>query len=149
MQPTEKQTGRSPANLWPLLVGDLLVILSFVWVGRGSHSLALTDLPAVLVTALPFAMAWLVVMPWFGIYRPEIAWQRSRLLPRLLGGWLLAGLVAQLLRTLFLGRALATGIMPTFVLVSIGYIGLVVLLWRLATVWWVQRQAGAPGRVRS
>ncbi|HMQ51178.1 MAG TPA: DUF3054 domain-containing protein [Anaerolineae bacterium] len=149
MQHTKNQTKTSSTGLWLLLVGDLLVILSFVWVGRGSHSLALTDLPAILFTALPFAIAWLGVMPWFGIYRSEIALQRGKLLPRLLGGWLLAGLLAQVLRTFFLGRDLATGIMPTFALISMVYIGLVALLWRLAYIWWVQRQAGAPGGARS
>ena len=38
-----------------------------------------------------------------------------------------------------LGRPLPWGIIPTFAIVSLAYIGLVALLWRLGYIWWLQR----------
>lgn len=135
----------SSQRLVGLIMGDLLVILSFVWIGRSSHSLALTDISASLLTALPFVLAWFVVMPWFGIYNGEVSRDGKRLIPRLIGGWLIAGFVALNLRALFLGRPLITGILPTFAVVSMVYIGLLVVVWRLVTLWWMHRRQENEG----
>jgi len=123
-----------------LIGGDLLVILSFVWIGRESHHLSVTDVAAGLSTALPFILSWFVIIPWFGLYRPEISQSWRKLVPRLLLSWLiLAGPIALILRALMLGRPIPAGIIPTFAIVSLGYIGLVALVWRLAYIWWVNR----------
>ena len=93
------------------------------------------------MTALPFIISWFVVTPWFGIYKARIYTVWQRLVPRLLLAWAVAGPLALVLRALFLGRSIPTGIMPTFALISIVYIGVVALLWRLAFMWWVNRKA--------
>ncbi|MCB9078435.1 MAG: DUF3054 domain-containing protein, partial [Anaerolineaceae bacterium] len=97
------QAGGTAQQLMTLIVGDLLVILSFVWVGRSSHHLSITDLAASLSTALPFILGWFVIMPWFGVYHPDISRMAKKLIPRLILGWLIAGFVALILRNLFLG----------------------------------------------
>jgi hypothetical protein len=125
-----------------LIAGDLLVILSFVWVGRSSHSLSMTNITESLSTALPFIISWFLITPWFGIYRAEVSRTWRKLVPRLLVAWAVAGPVALVLRALFLGRPLPEGIIPIFAIVSLGYIGLVVLIWRLGYVWWVNRSLG-------
>ena len=125
-----------------LIIGDLLVILSFVWVGRSSHSLSMTNITESLSTALPFIISWFLITPWFGIYRAEVSCNWRKLVPRLLVAWAVAGPVALVLRALFLGRPLPEGIIPIFAIVSLGYIGLVALVWRLGYIWWVNRSLG-------
>ncbi|MCB0190919.1 MAG: DUF3054 domain-containing protein [Anaerolineae bacterium] len=139
------QWNASTQKLVALIVGDLLVILSFVWIGRSSHSLSLTDIAASLSTALPFVLGWFLIMPWFGIYNAEISDDTKKLIPRLILGWLIAGFVALNLRALFLGRPIITGILPTFAIVSMGYIGLVAIVWRLVSVWWMHRRQEKTG----
>ena len=130
---------RSGSSLAILIVGDLLVILSFVWIGRSSHSMSLNDVAAGLSTALPFFVSWLLITPWFGIYRSDVAQDWRKLVPRLLLAWAVAGPVALVLRALILGRPVPGGIIPIFAMVSLGYIGLVALGWRLTYIWWVNR----------
>ena len=120
-----------------LIVGDLLVILSFVWIGRGSHSLSTADAMAGLSTAAPFVVSWFVIVPWFGLYRSEINQSWRRLAPRLLLAWfVVAGPIALILRTLMLGRSVPGDIIPSFAIVSLSYIGFLALIWRLGYMWW-------------
>lgn len=139
------QSGNTAQQLITLILGDLLVILSFVWVGRSSHHLSLTDLAASLSTALPFILSWFVIMPWFGVYQADICRTAKKLMPRLILGWLVAGFVALMLRNLFLGRPLIAGILPTFAIVSMGYIGLLIVIWRLVYIWWSDRRQANSG----
>lgn len=130
----------SYTRLFILISGDLLVILSFVWIGRSSHRLSTTDVVESLTTALPFILGWFIVMPWFGVYRANISHDWKSLLPRLIFGWGIAGVVSLVLRTFLLGRPIIGGIPLTFAIVSIGYISLVALVWRLGYSWWANRQ---------
>ena len=132
---SNSQTGTFVRRLMPLVAGDLLVILSFVWIGRSSHSLSLNDIGASLYTALPFILGWVLVMPWFGLYKIEVSQNWRKLVPRLLLGWLIAGPLALVLRVTLLGRPVLTGILPTFAAIALSYIGLVALLWRLGYAW--------------
>ncbi len=122
-----------------LINGDLLVILSFVLIGRGSHSLAITDFDAIFSTALPFVIGWILITPWFGIYKQEISQNWRKLIPRLLIAWAVAGPISLALRALFLGRAIPAGIVPMFAITTMLYIAIVALLWRLTYIWWVNR----------
>ena len=123
-----------------LIAGDLLVLLSFVWIGRSSHSLSITDIGAGLFTALPFIIGWFAVTPWFGLYRQDACQNWRKLVPRLLIAVVIAILVSATLRALFLGRPIPGGIMPTFTLIALSYIGLVTLVWRLGYIWWINRR---------
>jgi hypothetical protein len=134
MQPLKPKTG-AITRLAPLVIGDLLVILSFVWIGRSSHSLSVNDIGASLYTALPFILSWFLVTPWFGLYKTEVNQNWRRLVPRLLLAWVIAGPLALVLRALLLGRPLMAGILPTFAAISLSYIGLVALVWRLGYAW--------------
>ena len=125
---------------WILIFGDLLVLLSFVVIGRNSHALSLVDLWAGLMTALPFVLSWFAVAPWFGLYRADISRSFKRLLPRLAATWIIAVPVALVIRAILLGRPIPDGIPVTFALVTLGYIGVVMVLWRGGYCWWQQRQ---------
>jgi len=142
---TEKPTPSSQVII--LIIGDLLVLLSFVAIGRRNHSMSVADIGATFMTALPFVISWFVVTPWFGIYKAQIYRVWQRLVPRLLLAWAVAGPLALVLRALFLGRSVPTGIMPTFALVSIAYIGIVALIWRLAFMWWTNRKQTSTAEV--
>ncbi len=122
-----------------LIIGDLLVILSFVWIGRSSHSLSIVDVGAGLFTALPFVISWLVVTPWFGIYRQAVYQNWLRLAPRLLIAGVIAVFLGMVLRTLFLGRTLVGGIIPIFTMITMAYISGISLIWRLGYIWWMSK----------
>jgi TM2 domain-containing membrane protein YozV len=127
-----------------LTSGDLLVILSFVWIGRGSHRLPTGDIATGFFTALPFLLGWFLVVPWFGLYKADVSQNWRKLVPRLLLAWAIGGPLALALRALFLERSLLAGFIPIFAAVALGYIGLLVLLWRLSYAWWVNRSARRP-----
>lgn len=122
-----------------LIIGDLLVLLSFVWIGRSSHSLSMADIGAVLFTALPFIISWFAVTPWFGIYRQGVYQNWRRLVPRLLIAGAIAVLIGVVLRALFLGRPIPGGIMPMFTIITLIYVDIVALIWRLGYMWWTNR----------
>lgn len=126
-----------------LIVGDLVMILLFIWVGRGTHELPGSDILAWLKTATPFILAWFLIAPWFGLFWAKVSQNLSKLLPRLLLAWAIAGPVAAVLRALFLGRPIPEGIIPVFVLVTTGIGFLFVLVWRLIYLWWANRTGQA------
>jgi hypothetical protein len=122
----------SPGRTAILLIGDLLVVLSFVAIGRQSHALSTSDLLAGLMTAIPFVVGWFAIAPWFGLYRVTISTNWRRLLPRLLATWIIAVPLAHVLRAVMLQRPIPAGIALTFVMVSLTYLGVVMLAWRMA-----------------
>ncbi len=136
----ESRFHASASRLVILIAGDLLVLLSFVLIGRRNHALSATDIVGALYTAVPFVISWFLVTPWVGIYRADVSQAASKLLPRLLLGWAIAVPLGHVLRALLLGRPIPAGIPLTFVLVSLGYIGLVMLAWRMGYLWWANRQ---------
>lgn len=123
-----------------LAVGDLLVLLSFVLIGRRSHALSTADFFAGLYTALPFVLCWFLVTPWLGLFKRDVASNLSRLLPRLLVGWAIAVPLAHVMRAWLLERPIPQGIPLTFVIVSLSYIGFVMLVWRVGFLWWANRR---------
>ncbi len=82
-------------------------------------------------TFFPTLLAWLLIAPWLGLYRPEI-YANGRQLWR--AGWavILAAPLAGLLRSLMLGFA---PILPIFVLVLAATSALGMLIWR--GIWWL------------
>jgi hypothetical protein len=146
MSQTKAETHNTSVNRLAWLVGgDILVLLIFVWVGRGSHSLPGGDIVAVLTTTAPFILSWFLVAPWFGLFRVEVIQSWRRLVPRLWLAWIVAGPLAALLRALFLGRPIPEGIIPIFVLVTTGVAGLMMLIWRLGYLWWSHRTLSQSG----
>lgn len=132
-----------------LVGGDLLVILSFVWIGRSSHNLSIADIAAGLLTASPFILSWFFITPWFGLFSAEVSRSWRKLVPRLLLAWAIAGPAALVLRSLFLGRPIFSGIIPAFAVVSLSYIGFWMLVWRLGYMWWTSRRLKGKKKARS
>jgi hypothetical protein len=119
---------------WILLVGDLLAILLFVFVGQTEHSTvdAANPLVGLLRTAWPFLLAWVVVA---GLTRAIPFQAEGMRLPLLLGralnAWFIAAPLALMLRGFMLGRLIP----PIFMLVTLGLGGAFVLVWRGVFGW--------------
>lgn len=126
-----------------LVIGDLLTLLLFAWIGRRSHALLVTDLGAIVTTAAPFVMSWFVITPWFGLFSAEVSQNWRKLIPRLLIAWVIGSPLALLLRAIWLGRSIPGGLNPTFALVAFGFTTLFLLVWRLAYSWWANRATGS------
>lgn len=125
-------------NKFILIAGDFIVLLLFVLVGRGSHSMS-ADIPAIMMTAAPFLFGWFVITPWFGLFKADVSLNWRALLPRLIIGWAIGGALALVLRTLLLGRPVPAGIIPSFAVAAMSFSTLFMLIWRLGYLWWMRR----------
>lgn len=123
---------------WPqlaiLLGGDAIVFVVFALLGRSSHGLADENpLVAAVRVALPFFIGWLLVAPWFGVFRPQPPLRMAGLS---LGAWLIALPVGLGLRWLQLGRSSPF----SFALVTFLTVAALLLIWRGAYSWWLVRR---------
>lgn len=119
-------------NKYILLLGDTLAVVIITVIGFLFHkTLLTTPLMRIAATFFPTLLAWLLIAPWLGLYRPEI-YANGRQLWR--AGWavILAAPLAGLLRSLMLGFA---PILPIFVLVLAATSALGMLIWR--GIWWL------------
>ena len=126
-----------------LALGDGLALLTFAAVGRASHSLtAGVPLLAALLTAAPFAAAWVIVAPLVGAYRGRNLVSPGRWLARTALAWLMAEPLGLVLRAQVLGRP----IIPIFALVTLAAAGAILLAWR--GLFWLayEKLAGAEAR---
>jgi hypothetical protein len=99
----------------------------------------MVDIVGDLATAAPFLLGWFLVTPWFGLFRAEVSQNWRKLVPRLLPAWAIGGLLALVLRNLFLGRPLINGIILTFAVIMLGGSTIFMLAWRLGYMWWIHR----------
>lgn len=114
-------------NLLWLIAGDLLAAFIVTAVGFLDHYGNLQGWRW-LSTFIPLAVAWALIAPWLGVYRPEVAC-RARQVWRPVLGAILAAPLAATLRGFWLNGA----ILPVFVLVLGLTNGLGIGVWRL--VW--------------
>jgi hypothetical protein len=108
-----------------LVGGDLTAIYLFALIGRRSHGLDGENmLLAALQTALPFALGWLIVSPWFGMFEPPTL---RALAQRLASSWPPALLLGMLLRSWVNG----TPLQLSFILVALLSGGALLTVWRM------------------
>lgn len=137
-QPTVSQPDWLPRwELIALFVGDLLVLTLFAAVGRASHSIETSGIRAVVNTAVPFMIAWLLVGLVLGMYSGKALYPLGRVIWKTLLAGLIAGPLGVALRALWQSRP----IIWTFVLVATGTTTLMLLIWRavwsrLRRLWW-------------
>lgn len=122
----ERSTSRYIAVL---ASGDLLAFLAFSAIGRGSHGEAtgLAAIPAVIMTAVPFAIAWFIVSPFVGVYRREMVANPRKMAIRTFIAWVLSWPVAMALRGIFVDHAVPP---LTFALIALFVNAAFLLLWR-------------------
>ncbi|WP_322513639.1 DUF3054 domain-containing protein [Chloroflexus sp.] len=117
-----------------LLGGDAIVFVVFALLGRSSHGLVGENpLVASVRVALPFFIGWLLVAPWFGLFRRQ---SPVRMVGLTLGAWLIALPVGLGLRWWQLGRSSPL----SFALVTFLTVAALLLIWRGAYSWWLARR---------
>lgn len=113
-----------PPVLW-LVIGDILAILVVSLAGFITHYGEISGWRWI-TTFIPVLVGWLVIAPWLGVYRLELAGRSSQVWRAALAAFLSAPLAAWLR-----GAWLNSAILPVFVLV----LGLTdafgLMIWRL------------------
>lgn len=144
--PTDPQPAPSAGPDWlprwelaALALGDFVALVVFAAIGRSSHHLAgTTPLLAVLNTAVPFMVVWLVVGMALGMYRGLALYPLGRVVWRTLLAGLIAGPLAVLLRAVWQGRP----VIGSFLLVATTFSTLFLLIWRV--IWSRVRRSWWP-----
>lgn len=136
------ETPSSARKISVLASGDLLMLLTFVIIGRISHGMTSDWLVNVLRIATPFVLGWVIAALLFAAYRPWL-WRRpTDFLVRSAAAWFLGNGLAFLLRHF----AMQDRITLPFALTSIAFTGLFLLAWRIAFLVW---QTQTERRVRA
>lgn len=125
---------RIDASTLPLAIGDVTVILLVIALGMVRHhgvSGVTGDPGAVVVTALPFLVGWVVAAPLIGAYSPGAGESAKAAVPLAIRSWFVADVIGIGLRAtpLFGGGGDLVALVVLFlVLLLTGAIGLT--LWR-------------------
>lgn len=116
-----------------ILLGDLIALLLFVYIGQRDHGLVDAENPllGLLWASWAFTLVWVIAAALLRAL-PDVATLSARvLLVNGLNAWLVAAPLGVLLRAYFLGRA----VIPTsFLAATLAFGGLFVLGWRLLFV---------------
>lgn len=113
---------------WILLVGDVLALAMFVFVGQRNHeTVAANPLLGIAQTTLPFIVPWLISAAIFGAYRVDSRERMTKFLARSLTAWLVAIPFALVWRAFMLN---SSTIQTMFVITATGFGGLFLLGWR-------------------
>jgi hypothetical protein len=124
-----------------LLIGDLIAILLFVFIGQQDHATTDVNNPlfGLLRAAFPFLIMWLIVAPIVGAYPSAENITLRPLLVRGLNAWLIAAPLGLLLRAFLFERG---GIPAIFMLLTLVVAGAFILIWRLLFGFvWQRRQS--------
>jgi Protein of unknown function (DUF3054) len=118
-----------------IVAGDLAAFLAFSVFGLASHE---HDLSAATFarTFLPFAGSWLLIGAATGMFRPTSDGRPVTGL-RLLGAFLMAGVIALVARSIVFDRTLLNAF---FVIALVGN-GLLLFGWRTGYNWWLGRRS--------
>lgn len=89
-----------------LVGGDVVALMVFAAIGRGSHGEAagLGAIGEVAQTAAPFIIGWLIATPWLGAFRPASTDTPVKMLRTTALSWCAAVVAGSLVRALFIGR---------------------------------------------
>jgi hypothetical protein len=122
---------RLDASTWPIAVGDLIVLLAFLFVGTVQHW-GLEHLQAepttYLLAAGPFVLGWLVCAPLVGAYSPGGGSALNSSIPLAIRSWIPAAIVGLAVRIVAIPGRGAEGVFAAVILVG-GAVSLSV--WRL------------------
>lgn len=95
---------RVDAGALPLALGDVLVILAFIYVGSLRHGsvafppAGVGDLTTLVLIAAPFLVGWFLVAPLVGAYSAGAAESAKASVPLTVRSWIPAAVVGLLLR---------------------------------------------------
>jgi hypothetical protein len=120
-----------------LIVGDMGIFMFFAFTGRETHAPGDPN-PIVnaLPTLLPFLIVWLAIAALGGVYRSGVFTNPRSAFLRTLIAWLIAGPIAIIVRAILLSR---TVIPWQFVAVTLGLVGILLVLWHGGLAWYLAR----------
>ena len=139
-------TGAPSLATLVVVVGDLAVLLLFVVAGLYEHSIPAWEFPVyTLETLAPFALAWLVLAPFAGLYHRETLSSYRWTVVFVVLGWIFISVVGAQIRatSYFHGQAPLD-----FMLVNVAFGVLFLLPWRLSVVWLRRRDTRAGSHNR-
>ncbi len=124
-----------PDKAWRygLIIGDLLALIVFVWVGQTDHGTTNDSQPilGVIKASWEFALVWLLVGWPLDTFPQYKDWTVRTLLSRPLVTWLAAAPLGLLLRSLVLSRL---NIPTLFLAATLGFGTLFLWAWRLLII---------------
>jgi hypothetical protein len=126
----------SPRFTWWLCAGDALCLSLFVLAGLQTHDSA-SPLARFALNAGPLILSWTLTAWALGALHVEASPQYRTVLGQTLTAWLVAAPLALILRALLLRAATLVLI---FMLVTLGLGGVMLLAWRAAVIWVMQRR---------
>ncbi len=129
--PATNSLGADGGRIVSLVCGDSISFLVFTIIGINSHKDGLT-VANIVLTALPFIVAWFIISPFVGAFRRELATQPRKMASRTALSWLAAWPLSMLFRGIFVDH----GVPPwTFMLIVLVVNMLFLVLWRMAFAW--------------
>lgn len=109
-----------------LILSDILAIALVTYVGFATHGETdLSFLPRMLAMFVPLVLSWLLIAPWFGLFKLEITSSLRQLWRPVLAMFYAAPLAAVLR-----GLILNAPIIPIFAVVLVSTSALGILVWR-------------------
>lgn len=121
---------RLDASTWPIAVGDLVVLLAFVFAGTLQHY-AVAELraePLIYVFAAgPFVLGWLVCAPLIGAYSPGGGSAPNSSIPLAIRSWIPAAVVGLVVRVVAVPDR---GFDPVFAAIMLVGGAVVLAVWR-------------------
>ena len=121
-----------------LIVGDIAVFMFFAFTGREAHAPGDANLIVnALPTLLTFLIVWLTIAALGHVYRSGVISNLRSALLRTLIAWIIAAPIAILTRAILLNR---TAIPWQFVAVTLGLVGVLLLVWHGSMAWYLARR---------
>lgn len=122
-------------------IGDAVVILLFAFIGRNTHGEHGNVLLGTLGVAAPFLIGWYLAAIPLGAYsRAALERIRPDLL-RTVRSWLAGGVIGLIIRSFQEGRPVHLA----FVAVALGFVLVLLVLWRALHFWLFHRERPAGG----
>ena len=118
-------------NAWILVIGDLLMLLLFAWLGQAEHQTTSTFL-RLLEVAAPFAIAWLLVGGLRGLFQIRHYRNYSSMLKGTAQIWIAAIPLGTVLRAWYNGSGI---VQVSFLLVGLISTFVLLVAWRTLFVW--------------
>jgi len=116
-----------------LVMGDIVIFMFFAFTGRETHAPGDVNLIVnALPTLLTFLIVWLTIATVGRVYRSDVMFNPRSALLRTLITWIIAAPIAIVIRAILLSR---TAIPWQFVAVTLGLVGMLLLLWHGGTAW--------------
>ncbi|CAI49988.1 DUF3054 family protein [Natronomonas pharaonis DSM 2160] len=121
---------RLDASTWPIAVGDIVVLLAFIFLGTLSHwplDAMLADPTIYLAAAGPFLLGWVICAPLIGAYSPGGGSAPNSSIPLAIRSWVPAAIVGFVVRYVALPQR---GVEPVFIGIMLVGGAVVISAWR-------------------